>query len=277
MTKTMFILGSLASLAACGSMADPSYQGESMAKLTGTVRSQLGEVPSDVTAAIVWATAPFDETASPTTPFLLSQASYGTAVDVDGTFPSTFTLNVYEPPPDIAMSPDISTDPDHPLHIAMGRVFAVDPARVTANDDGTENVRDAILGSSDQLVGDGFGTAQYFLYYYDADMPDDDATFPGLKKGYHLQRFDGDLTCATTLDSISVDDCIAAWGSDPDNANEVAEARAFCTTPIVAVKGYEDIDLATPLTITLAAPEYITLDFFAGVYPSNHLPDCPQQ
>jgi hypothetical protein len=87
-------------LLACGSQVDTDYRGEPMATLRGVVATSasLESVP-EVSAAIVW---------NATDPRYI-----GERVAVDGDFPSSFSLQLYGPPPPEA---EVRTMADYCLH-----------------------------------------------------------------------------------------------------------------------------------------------------------------
>ena len=82
------LLAVLAPLAACASQVDSSYQGDALAKISGSVRNTR-TLPLDKGAevVVVWMN-------SSGTPDLTGVDS----VEVQGSFPAQFALSIYEPP-----------------------------------------------------------------------------------------------------------------------------------------------------------------------------------
>lgn len=73
------------SLFACSSQVQSDYQGEPVATLRGKVVAKKASLESDVSAAIVWST--------------VRPEFFGERVDVQGSFPASFSLNLFEAPP----------------------------------------------------------------------------------------------------------------------------------------------------------------------------------
>lgn len=110
------ILAALAGLAGCSSRAGTDYKGESLMHLTGKVVLQ-----SDTRSDLVPALAYWPGT--PTKDFELVD------VDVTGQFPASFTLDVFEPPPDGALfyaGGDARAFPEDP-RIGFAYITAVPP------------------------------------------------------------------------------------------------------------------------------------------------------
>jgi hypothetical protein len=79
-------------LVACQPLADPTYRGELLGSVDGTIESDLSlEPPAEVILLwLVWATDP--------------GTVVGDRVPVEGQFPSRFTIDVYLPPPSSALN-----------------------------------------------------------------------------------------------------------------------------------------------------------------------------
>jgi hypothetical protein len=83
----------------CASQAGPGYQGTPLLELEGTIVDVQGQAqPQDQTAALCW----INNVDQP--PYVL-----WTQVPVEGHFPSSFTLDVYTPPPDHILFPWLET------------------------------------------------------------------------------------------------------------------------------------------------------------------------
>lgn len=88
--------------AACDPQATTDYAGEPMAQVRGVMSSAVTEVPDGLVPIIFW-----------------QGSSYGTQVDVVVRFPSSFTLDLYQPPPDEALF-DFPAMSDRPDEIRLG-------------------------------------------------------------------------------------------------------------------------------------------------------------
>lgn len=162
--------GALSCLLGCAGQADTSYRGEPLARLHGRVEaaSTQSEEPPPLAAALIWSQIAPNADAK----VAIARPRLGTSVPVSGGFPASFTLDVYEPPPDGAL---FSCFPDAPQT----------PGRM-----GTASVRAIRRGSSPSsgTPFDYFGEVRDFLLVYaDADLPAESACPGGpLSKGYHL-------------------------------------------------------------------------------------------
>jgi hypothetical protein len=133
----------LASPAACSSQVTPQYQGEPLATIRGTVVTSSTPPSQAVTAAIVWLTG----TANVDLPKIV-----GTRADVQGSFPTSFSLDIYAPPPADAFHPGGSNDTS--TGIWIGVIVALDAAAA-----------DRDLHPSDVLGAD----PGHILLYFDSD------------------------------------------------------------------------------------------------------------
>lgn len=80
-------------LSGCSAQVDGAYQGEPLATIRGTVTSTRGALASDrpVVAAVLWYLEP--------SPGEVEPKFIGERVAVRGSFPASFTLDIYNPPP----------------------------------------------------------------------------------------------------------------------------------------------------------------------------------
>jgi hypothetical protein len=155
----------------CGTQADTGYRGESLATISGAIRTgAVHDLPPSVDAAIVWAQVEFVENAQ----LVQSVQWVGASTPVTGQFPAQFTLTVYQPPPASVMIPC----PSSPAHLAVGFVVAVDGSA----DIGHGDPRSAVIGEANDDL----------LLYLDSDQAADWSCVPDLgfrftpSKGYHL-------------------------------------------------------------------------------------------
>jgi hypothetical protein len=79
--------------AGCASQAGPDYKGELMFSMHGTVSNQLAVAPTRAEVVLDYVINGNAATPTPESDFL-------TVVPALGTFPSSFTLDLYNPPPD---------------------------------------------------------------------------------------------------------------------------------------------------------------------------------
>jgi hypothetical protein len=189
-----------ATAAACGSQAGPNYQGDSLAKVTGVVVSELSNA-ADAPDAVVLAN--WGQVGAMFAPG-------GDTVDVTGDFPAEFTLSLFEPPPDdILYNPanDIAFDQGHmpfdakdESRIALGRIVAV------AKDQHGEPDPSHVIG----------GAEQHALVYVEKDMKKDSygalLFHSALKAGFHLLS----LAQRSNEDNQPILDCEVAAKSDEE-------------------------------------------------------------
>lgn len=172
---SLFALLPLAALLGCSSQADTGYRGEPLATLSGSVVTGTSLAPSSsVSAAIAWAQPKllFGGASGQT----LTDVGYvGESTPVAGTFPASFTLDVFEPPPTASQIP-CSTGG---ATISAGFVVAL--SKVSAS--GTIDPND-VLGASNE----------YLLLYLDKDEPSGWSCLDQMgftyttTKGYHLMQ-----------------------------------------------------------------------------------------
>ncbi len=185
----------------CDAQPDGDYQGEPLITIKGTITAFAGALDA-VEAALIWWQ---EEEGSPTIPW--------TTVPVAGSFPASFTLDIYTPPPDDVMVVLPESPPGTPL-VTMG-IPGMVRAGAQAGDPS------AVLAVS----------SEYALLY--AEGPLDWPVIGHVSRGYHLLRFD------STLAKQCLEDAIAA-GATPEDAAE--------TCADVPVQVHE-IDAATPISL----------------------------
>jgi hypothetical protein len=222
--------GLAASLPACAGVTGEDYKGTALATLGGVVTSDPGAPTRDIAAAVVWMPKRewFVANRDGTLSNMGDGAAMGTLVDVEGEFPASFQISIYEPPPAIAHND--SWD-ETSFFTAEGRVVAVDRALVVDNGDGTVDLRNALIGSSDQIDG-RFETTQFVLWYLSDDARE--GWKPAFKtKGYHLLQSNGQLTCQLFP---SYEECVTVvTQSLPDLRPDVVDT--FCRSPHQIVGG----------------------------------------
>jgi hypothetical protein len=166
-----FLPFAFAALSACSGQVGTDYRGVPLLSLTGTVEtsSSGAPVPQPVNAAIVWAQLHLDTTGKETgEPTLI-----GSWAPVQGAFPASFTLDIYEPPPAAALN---AIDPSLTPHLAIGFITALD-----ANADMSQVDPSAVAG----------GAKDFVVTYLDEDVPgSNDVASLGMQPtaGYHLLK-----------------------------------------------------------------------------------------
>jgi hypothetical protein len=109
--------GSVLALVACGDgQTGSDYKGEPLMSLRGVVTSSTAALAEDLVPALVF--IPFDGL-DPTGP----RDTYFVKSEVEGTFPSAFTMRVYEPPPEETLVTIVDGEPA----FNMGQISAVSP------------------------------------------------------------------------------------------------------------------------------------------------------
>jgi hypothetical protein len=94
LSKFAFLFSVLALHAGCGEQADPSYQGEPLAVLKGTLTSDQTSLPA---ADLVLGWPDYTKTVADATPF----ATF-VRVEVAATLPARFSAEIFQPPPETA-------------------------------------------------------------------------------------------------------------------------------------------------------------------------------
>lgn len=127
-------LASLA-LAGCDSQVDPDYRGEPLATVHGSVAAE-SQAPAAGDAVLVWQ----NPAGSP-------DLAIGVSTPVTGSFPASFTMPIYEPPPEAAViySPEDTGDDRVAVGIIAMIKHGADLATLQSNDD-------AVLGMCEDHV-----------------------------------------------------------------------------------------------------------------------------
>jgi hypothetical protein len=281
-------------------MVDQDYKGEPLAQLTGTVSSSLTNAPEGIAAAIVWEpqVAEIDIHTFTNTKRYLERA---TLVDVEGEFPTSFTLTLFEPPPEDRFEPlgIPANEAGDGVWMAKGRIIAVDRAHIVENGDGTVDLSAALLGSTDR-IDEQFEATNFELWYLDRAFEDDPlGQYTGMSAGYHLMRM-GPLPVACAVptfysDAATCHDVLRAEYLDRygEALSETFLAK-FCNSPLQTIREeappeqyWVDVPLDTPLTMSLVDGPTYTVPYgyqdipnagfvpaTAGIYPESALPAC---
>jgi hypothetical protein len=155
--------------AACGDQADPTYEGQALAVMQGTIDRDPALVVSDAEVSLAWKEGPNDSTNTHTR-FVAEQ------VRVRGDFPANFTLTLRQPPPKSA----IVTEAD--ARYAAAAVVVGKPGALKGTVDVRQLERGALYGA----------LAEPFVAYIAEDIAAD-STFGALaggpvKKGFYFGR-----------------------------------------------------------------------------------------
>ena len=96
------LLACVAALAACDPQATTDYAGEEMASIRGVMSSGVTDVPDGLVPILSW-----------------QDSGVGTTIDVLVSFPSTFAIDLYQPPPDEVLV-DFPSMSERPGEIRIG-------------------------------------------------------------------------------------------------------------------------------------------------------------
>ncbi len=161
----------VAAVSACSAQVDTSYPGVPLATLSGVAMNVGTPLPTGpIDAALVWASVQF----GPNDSLIQSVSWVGESAPVVGQFPASFTLNVYQPPPESSL---IACEGSS-AHVAFAEVIAV-PA--------SADIREGTVG--DDVVGRVKDT---LVVYLDSDQDEGWSCLPNLgftfapTKGFHL-------------------------------------------------------------------------------------------
>jgi hypothetical protein len=140
------------------------------------------------------------------------------------------------------------------------------------NGDGTFDVRNALIGSSDQ-IDESFETTQFEIWYLSDDPP---AVWPSALKtpGYHLAQGNGYLGC---VNLPSLEYCRDVFTVEPDFVGDVVDA--YCRSPHVihgspTRGGGGPVPMDTPITITVSDQPLYIVDGFDALYSVHDIPTC---
>jgi hypothetical protein len=154
-------------VSACDSQVGDDYPGEALATLEGTISvADSIEVPSEAVATVVWHVWQDGDGASRTAP-----------VAIDGEFPASFTLGIYEAPP-LETQFDLGAEEESlaGIHLATGYVTVMPPGEISG---GLSEVFETALGVE----------TQHILVWSDGDVPAGFLRFTdAIEPGYQLFR-----------------------------------------------------------------------------------------
>jgi len=200
----------VAALMGCDSQTDPGYLGEPLVTLNGQVESS-GVLPP-LNAAMLWQLGPPPGT---------DDQDLATRAPVTSGFPATFTLRLYQPPPDTAFRALAAGAPRWARANAAAVPEGLLPAQVP-------NLPTAFASSYTY-------DAHHWVIFLESDVPTSSLTEwwlgAALGKGYHLLRV---LPLTACLTPAQLDACVAdlvARGVPDDGTDNPGTARAYCNAP----------------------------------------------
>jgi len=219
---------------ACDAQAPPTYQGEPLVSLQGTLSSQSTDPLPEADLLLGW----LSSDARPT-PFQKVQVSVQ--------LPSRFTAELFQPPPESAYAAHPYSDG----YTALGprtatAEFVLARHGVTVTDPSINWVDP----SANQVLG---YLDHYFLVYYETDgypgVRDPDGIEhlgPYTTKGYHLGRTDT-TECTTGLDQTCVDTLQMAFGTLTEGQRQSCYSERSFTTSV-------EVPLNTPIDLVIPGP-----------------------
>jgi len=202
----------------CGAQVDRSYPGEPLFELRGQVKNAMTTTPTTTAhATLLWHSGGGHD------------VKMGEYVEVANTFPSSFTLDVYLPPPSEVLL-DFSGE-----RMALAFIAATDAA--------LENIEYAddkgVLGLAEQ----------YVLVYIEKDLAEGSRLATLLhsapKAGYHLYQ----VVSLTDAEHQAMLDCWDAATTDQERQacgsfdDRLMPADAAATISIRLVDDYDDMDV----------------------------------
>ncbi|HEY3587740.1 MAG TPA: hypothetical protein VGK85_11335, partial [Myxococcaceae bacterium] len=200
----------VAALMACDAQTDLGYLGEPMVTLQGRVESS-GELPP-LDAAMLWQLGPPPGT---------DDQDLTTRAPVTSGFPATFTLRLYQPPPEAAFRELATGAPRWARANAAAVPSGLLPAQVPS-------LPTAFTSSYTY-------DAAHWVIFLESDVPASSLTEwwlgAALGKGYHLLRVSPLTACLTPA---QLEACVAdlvARGVPDDGTDAAGTARGFCKAP----------------------------------------------
>jgi hypothetical protein len=194
----------------CDAQTDAGYPGEPLVTLHGRVESS-GALPP-LEAAMLWQRGP---------PPSVNDQELATRAPVEGSFPATFTLRLYKPPPWEA----IRTLAPGEVSWARANAAAV-PYGVAA-----ELVPNLPAASNPSYTFD----ASHWVIHLEADVPSNSLTAwwlgGALPAGYHLVRVSFLTQCLTPPELAACVAELVQRGVPDDGTNNPGTARGYCLAP----------------------------------------------
>ncbi len=192
---------------------------------------------------------------------LFANTAFATQEDVHGSFPADFSLSLFTTPPPAVEDLWYGSD----VYFASGRLVAIDPTKVLDHDDGTVDVSNAIVGSTDS-VDASLDATQYQIW-------DFSSSYPGAGAGYHLMQVTSALgPCPTAAQAAT---CMS--NDDQAGYPQTGFWATVCSErPVVFPIVFTEVPITTSLTLTLSDTFFFAADPTTGIYPGADAPACTQ-
>jgi hypothetical protein len=190
MNRRPFLASALAlaaaALPACDAQTDPSYGGEPLATLRGTVTSSDPSPPADASVTLIWEVWTTN-----------GDSASGVEVPVSGSFPAAFSLELLAPPPAAVLNPP-----------PQGATEQVGTAYISVLPDGA--AYDPAMDEEDFL---GFAPEHVLVYVAQDIQPG--SFWEGYLRslptaGYHLMKWKK----PTAAEEVEIDACFAQASAD---------------------------------------------------------------
>ena len=200
--KRSLLLTTTFVLAACGTQVDGTDRGLALASVHGTLTSARTITPAEADVSLAWVvTAPSG-----------GDYALGVTVPVTGSFPASFEVNVYEPPPALALN-DYGLDGE--AHVGVAYILATD-----------REIFDGAPGPG--MLG---ASPDHVLVYVDAAVVPgsrvhDEMFHTPLTVGYHLMR----LVPRTAAELAAINTCRDGISMDLSGDAYEAAVRACGST-----------------------------------------------
>ena len=116
MKRTLTLLV-VAAAAGCDSQAPSDYQGDALGTIHGTIRNQAASAPGAAEVVLLWHLETEDD----------QEVPVAVRTEVEGSFPASFTLDLFEPPPEETYGQlDGLNDNPSEHRAAMAMIFVFD-------------------------------------------------------------------------------------------------------------------------------------------------------
>jgi hypothetical protein len=245
LTRTPYFLGFLfagvagAGVSACDAQQPPDYMGDALITLHGLVEDGRTQAPPAAKVVVIWGDvgAMF--------------APWGAAVNLTGSFPEAFQLELFDPPaqdrlylPTIAF-PDGYYDPALESRIAIARIVAVkqgvDPTTFIPSEDVIGGAEDRTVVYVEHDIAAGTAGAAYFGGPVSA--------------GYHVANIATSDDANATSMPIKI---CQSQATDPTAWKACGSYSTLSIAPGDATIGVRLVDNETELMFRWAGPSYLT-------------------
>ena len=232
--RILFALTATAGLGGCDALTGDDYRGEALFSLEGVIDNHRTSVPRDVNIYLLWART----VDTPNTPVKL---------DIKGTFPATFRLNVFTPPP---IDPDFGfPEPWSPNYARL--TFA---HIIAATSDA--EFRDYLMYPWDHHSPGILGAdPRHFIYYMPEGVIEDSTTAYAFHStftpGFHVI----DIKCVSPAKQAEIQACLNRFHPEgvPNDSKDLKEIYKVCGSPLATIPWLLPApdDLQTELTVEL--------------------------